>query len=440
MKLKLSTVLEWLALVALLVALVGTPIAGGGWNQWGYVLLRVGVTLSFTFTLLALAAGSRLRLPPWPITVAGLLVLGVIVVSTLGSIYPYQALEWGLNWSCYVLGFFLVVQLVNSRIRTQFVLGVLGVFILVMGAYGIAQTQGVLFTDRASPDERLRVSSTYFHPTHYGGLLTLLVPLLASLVILGGKRLFWLWLVPLGIAAANLLLTLSWDAFPAVALVIFGLLFYWSSLGRRWWKSVRTGMVVAGTAISVWGIWYLVFKILAKLPMFPEFAKNPIHLWPWLQDHLAERFAIYQGGLQIIEKYPWFGVGPGNFIYAWTEFRPETAQTFPSLHAFVNYAHNDYIQIGSELGWIGLGSFFLFWFLVLTAPISQAKPLALVWGIRLGLLALLLHGLTDSNLTVIPGNAIWAWCLAGLLWSVEQPSVRVPPDKLLDMEDIRMDA
>ncbi len=68
------------------------------------------------------------------------------------------------------------------------------------------------------------------------------------------------------------------------------------------------------------------------------------------QDHqgMAMRQAVVRQGLQCVAERPWLGSGPGTFHLAFQEHRP------PGIRAYVNVAHNDYMQVLVEMGIPGL--------------------------------------------------------------------------------------
>jgi O-antigen ligase len=146
-------------------------------------------------------------------------------------------------------------------------------------------------------------------------------------------------------------------------------------------------------------------------------------------DPIIERFAtdnidlegrpvIFADSLDLIGRFPFAGVGLGGFVYAYP-----TVRTIynPSL---IDHAHNDYLEVAAEAG------------LIAVLALAAAAVLALVWTVRrwrkrhdplvravtlgaiLGIVAILIHGLTDFNLQ-IPANAatfaaIFAIALAGV--------------------------
>jgi hypothetical protein len=69
--------------------------------------------------------------------------------------------------------------------------------------------------------------------------------------------------------------------------------------------------------------------------------------------------------------------------------------------------------VGVETGIPSLIAFLVFWMAVLVGP-SQRRDVTAT-ALRLGILAILIHGLVDGNLTVIPSNAFLAYAMAGAL-------------------------
>lgn len=121
--------------------------------------------------------------------------------------------------------------------------------------------------------------------------------------------------------------------------------------------------------------------------------------------------------------FPW-GSGLGTFAGVFAPFQS------PTLTHFVDFAHNDYLQLAVEGGL----PFLLLAGLALTLAASSVRRLlrrlrddpASPWAVlqascALGLLAVLLHSLVDFNLR-IPANAMVAAFLAGVLLRRSAPA------------------
>ena len=108
---------------------------------------------------------------------------------------------------------------------------------------------------------------------------------------------------------------------------------------------------------------------------------------------------------------PYFGVGIGNYVWAFTRYRPE-----PLYNLRVHYAHNDYLHVAAELG--VLGPIIMIWmiFTILLRGFTNAGS-PLVLGLTTGALSLTLHGLVDFNFH-IPANALLFIVFAGMIFSI----------------------
>jgi O-antigen ligase len=168
---------------------------------------------------------------------------------------------------------------------------------------------------------------------------------------------------------------------------------------KRSFKVVRTIFLVVLVAVATNGI----------DPIFKRFSNENV-----LKDARATFFA---NSFKLIGQYPLTGVGLGGFVYAY----PTVRKIYdPGL---VDHAHNDYLELAAEAG------------LIAALLLVAAALIALVWavgrwrkrrdplvrgvtlGAVLGIVAILIHSLTDFNLQ-IPANAatfaaVFAIALAG---------------------------
>ena len=144
------------------------------------------------------------------------------------------------------------------------------------------------------------------------------------------------------------------------------------------------------------------------------------------------RWAIWQDTLPLIRRHAWLGSGFGTFPVAYT-----SSQT-AFLGMFVTHAHNDYLQVVSDLGLAG--GFLLFgtilFLLIRTVRRSCVADSGFDQVVAMGcsgaLLAILLHSLTDFNLYIY-GNALMFALILGLACSthktnrdISKPGARAP--------------
>jgi O-antigen ligase len=120
--------------------------------------------------------------------------------------------------------------------------------------------------------------------------------------------------------------------------------------------------------------------------------------------------------LDIARDFPVFGSGPGTFYTMFTRYRGE------DILPFFDFVHNDYVQMLTDTGLIGVllvGSLPLM--ALVAAVLAQSRrrdPLARGMGFAavMGITALGIHSSVDFNLQ-IPANAFLFMLLLALAWT-----------------------
>ena len=403
--------LERAAFVLLLAATLA-PLTGGAAYPWSLFALRALTVTGLVLALLAAGAAGRLELPPLPLLLPLSLYVGLSALSAARSAYLFGSAQEALTIFIYAGGFVLASSLAITPKRRRLLLTGLVAVAGLMSVYGLLQWFGLGRLPQALPG---RLSSTYYNPNHYGGLLDLLLPFVLSLLLHAKTPLVRIgYGLLITLLLANLALTFSRGAWLAVFLAAGGLLI-WSA--RNLSRAQRKAFFRVGLA----GVFLAALLVSAGVLYAPREAGYGLRwraaaLLDLRHDpNIAGRWLIARSSLNVISEHPWLGVGPGNLVYALPEHRPAVIETAAQaqLHGFVNYAHNDYLQVASESGLPALLAFVGFWLLVLARP--SPLPLAPRWGLKAGLAALLVHGLVDGNLTVVPVNAFLAYVAAGAL-------------------------
>lgn len=128
-----------------------------------------------------------------------------------------------------------------------------------------------------------------------------------------------------------------------------------------------------------------------------------------------ERLSRWSAGLALLERSPWFGVGPGQYREAYMQFAPVGAP----LEAMDS--HNLYLQIAVETGMLGFSAFLAAFVGGLYFVSRKALALApdhrhrtLVTGFVAAMVAYLTHGLVDY-VTSLPEISFQVWLFAGIL-------------------------
>ncbi len=272
-------------------------------------------------------------------------------------------------------------------------------------------------------------TGTYLNRNHYAGLLEMAFPLLVARAraawasrrrgqterrALGGTmrelahllgqlsqpaaaRAVSLWCLALLLFAA-LASSASRSAFAAT-LASFAI----TTMPRGRTGTARARAVTVAALATGAGLWLL----------FPQFTAR-------LGTGDIARAAIAADTLDMIEAFPLFGVGVGNFGSVFPLYRGRTIESW-AFGVDVDHAHNDYLEWVAEAGLPAAGVAFalLIGFArrvaLLRRDHAMTEASLLRWGFATGTLALLLHSLTDFNLH-IPANAlVFTFLVGGLI-------------------------
>lgn len=301
----------------------------------------------------------------------------------------------------YAIAFFVARQLVR---RSPF-----GPWTAVMPLVYVAAAQAgwALLTHEGNALEL--VSGSYPNRNHFAGLLEMTLPLAigysVSVLYRSGRRGVLAMtdvlkaIVPLGTALllfTAVLLSSSKGGTIACLLSLFFMAALWLGRGlpgpRRWpFLALLTLLLL------------VVFIFLTPSNLVERFGEAAA-----AQDSEG-RVPIWRDTLRLIAAYPIFGVGFGAFFPAFLRYQ------FAGVGLAWTNTHNDYLQLLSELGIVGfiapaLLLMSLFGRAVDAASEPEATEARFV-GLACagGLLAILVHSLTDFNTYVTSNGLVLAW-------------------------------
>jgi O-antigen ligase len=250
------------------------------------------------------------------------------------------------------------------------------------------------------------VTGTFINRNYFAGYLLMVIPLSVGyffsrealqrsrfmgwrhrLSSLDGKTL----LVAFGIILMILGLLFSASRMGIVSLLLsFSLISFLFRESQRGEKFSRTTVLIFGLAL-LWAAWIGLDAVISRF-----FA---------VSESFEDRWLFWVNTFQIFKDFPLFGSGLGTFIHIFPMYR--------SFHirGLVTHAENDFLQLISEVGLIGMGLLlilFLFLFYKAASGIrsmSQRDPEKYIGvGGMVGILALMFHSLVERNIQV-PANA-----------------------------------
>ncbi|MBZ5608258.1 MAG: O-antigen ligase family protein [Acidobacteriia bacterium] len=424
---------SYLGLLAILIAFAEYSQAGVLQLNWNICLVSLGM-LSAVYWLRVPDAELAPPLDPWlgwtalllPLYVAIQLVpLPVPVLGVLSparaelldklahvaspasfaplSIAPATTSVYLLRIAAYTLVFLLVRELAwHARKRNSMA--------AVIPLIGIAAIEAALGLAQSVNGEE-SAHGTYGNKNHFAGLLEMVLPLAVvfGLALVIGRR---------SRSSPSTSRALSGGAVLALAAIIVGGLV--ASISKMGYVAGISGLAVMGalalwTSLQGWRRWLaaaaLVVLFVFGLVFLPSdelmraFSALASDEWATGEG----RFPIFLNALGLIRSYWLVGCGLGNFQTGFLKFQTAI------IDRDFTFAHNDYLQLASEIGLVGfvivmtlmLG---VFWKAFAAATRDQDRLARLLGlGCAGALAAIAVHSLVDFN-TYIPANAmVLAW-------------------------------
>ncbi len=258
------------------------------------------------------------------------------------------------------------------------------------------------------------VTGTFINRNYFAGYLVMVIPLsmgfLFSREVLQARR-FEEWrqrlssldgktvLIGFGIVVMILGLIFSASRTGILSLVLsFTLISFLFKVSKKGRGFSTTSMLILGLAL-LWAVWIGLDTVIGRFFILSEDFKS--------------RWTIWGDAFKIVKDFPLLGSGLGTFSQIFPMYR--------SLHMrnLITHAENDFLQLASEVGLIGLGILFILFIFLFSKAVSGIRSISsedsnryIGIGGLVGILALMFHSLVERNLQ-IPANAflftfIWA--------------------------------
>lgn len=333
----------------------------------------------------------------------------ISILNTV-SLYSFVTYEKLLLYLSYAAFFIVSADFLRSRDRIKKLFWVVFTIGVLESLIGLLQyiTSGTT----------LPASGTYINPNHFAGLLLTIIPLiLGYLIYVGGKKqnAGSRWETKTRIPISNQIILLFVVSLMAISLIlsqsrgaIFAfvssvLLFYYLISRTRMNISVKWVLGIFMTIVILYSLW------IGLDPVIEKFSRA--------SEELPNRTFIWKDSLKMITDFPLLGVGLGNYSLAYTLYKKEAF--WPQMY---EHAHNDYIELASEMGIIGF--IMVFWGLIVFFKLSVNKlkefspkrdPLRyyLFIGSLCGMIGMMIHSITEFNFQ-IPSNAYYFTFLLAL--------------------------
>ncbi len=341
------------------------------------------------------------------------------------SISPSATVPYLLNIAAYVLTFLLVRELTWHCWQQRS-------WAPVIPLIGIAAVEAGLGLLQAA--RSVDVQGTYQNRNHFAGFLEMVLPITAAYGIAFFHRAKASRRVPTGVRALE-----GCAVLVVGGVTLFGLVYSVSKMG---FVAGLCGLFVMGAlalASTLRGAkkWLSTAGLTAccLLAFFALPTDQLVGRFGYLfSDDLATgegRWLIWGNTLHLLGAYPLFGSGLGTFGTAFMKYQTAVVDL-----AFT-FAHNDYLQLASELGAGGFAIFSGLMLAVLTSAVRAAtrgrdwNTRALGSGCTGAIGAIAVHSLADFNMYIPPNALLLAW-ISGITVSLP---LRPVPDRQIPSRD-----
>jgi len=332
----------------------------------------------------------------------------VILFQTAGiSSYQHATRSALLLYIAYGCVCFLITQTLTRTTQVRRIATVLTAFGTSVALFAVLQSlssNAKLYWLR-TPRFGGWIYGPYVNHNHYAGLMEMLtpIPLVFAFSKYASGRMRWIAAAAAAFMGATIFLSGSRGGMAAFSLQMS--IFFWFLFRER----TRNGMVLALAGFLLVALASVVG--IGGAEVSDRISTLTTHGHSELGSDI--RLKIYRDSLHMFAQRPIFGWGLATFPDVYPQFR-----SFYT-NAFINRAHNDYLQFLNETGLLGLGVGV--WFLVaaLRPAIRKARSWsgdingAVALAALLGTAGILVHSFVDSNLQ-IPANAMLFYVLCSV--------------------------
>lgn len=191
--------------------------------------------------------------------------------------------------------------------------------------------------------------------------------------------------------------------------LVFGCLVWIQSVGAMLGLAAGIGMLVLLNWRSRKRVVALGLVAVLFTGFFIYLGRHSLHEVLHLSDIASrDRLTMWHTAQTMIQDKPLLGLGYNTFMANYNRYVAGPT-VWPA------YAHNCYLQIAAETGWVGLAAFMVFLFYLFKTCFRAAWIIreSFLMGLVAGLIAFLVQSIFDTNLYAVR-QAVLFWTLAGL--------------------------
>ena len=377
--------------------------------------LLFGVLILFLFKVIVDREFDR-KLFKHPVSFALYFYLSWMFITALTSTMPIVSLKFWLSKIWFLVAFYLLGYLLfqNKKNIYRFVGLYCGAFMIVIFYAWIRHYSYGFYNEQAA---HIVMIPFFNDHTSYGAMLAFFIPFLIGLTFFKEFGTIYRFLAGIALIIFLIALVLSYTRAAWLSLVIVAGVWLIIKLKMRF-----RPLFIAGLSVLA-----IVLLFQTQILMFLE--RNNQESSANLASHISsmtnvstdasnlERINRWSCAIRMFEEKPFFGWGPGTYMFQYAPFQLTPQRTIISTNsADMGNAHSEYLGPLAESGFLGMLSFILLVVVILYIGVhaytrAREKEVRLIiLSSLIGLMTYLLHGLLNNFLDTDKASVpFWAF-------------------------------
>ena len=412
--------------LVVLVPVVFYPRLVRVFNPPKELTFEIIVIMCLMFWISKMISQEKIKFIRSPLDFSIIAFMAICTLSFLWSDSPYITLKELPLFLAGPLLYFIAVNNILDEKQINRIINAILIMGGLFGIYGILQYNGIDFSFWIGNYGRGKVFGLFGNAGYFAGYLMFPLPIaIALFFVCNNKIKKILLLIAILAMSGALLATLTRGSYLALGIssIIMFLLFL-SSHGSFFIKENKKIFTIILIAVLVTTFLLVIPSPLNKQGSVISKIKSRISVTQLSKDSsLKRREAIWGFSTLMIKDRPLLGSGLGTFKYNTLRYqakffdRGQNRTIYP--YGIADKAHNEYLQLGAELGLIGLGiflwliiSYFNFGIKKLRCIENKYKQ-GIIIGLMGSVVAFLVDGLFWFPLR-LPTNTAMFWLVLGL--------------------------
>jgi len=394
------------------------------------MIAEVLIILGLMFWALKMISREEIKFTSTPLNLSILSFISICVLSLIWSNSFFISLKELPLFLAGPLLYFIITNNISDERQINRILNILLIIGGLFGIYGILQYNRIDFSFWIRNIGRQQVFGLFGNVNYFAEYLIVPLPIAVSLFFVSRNKLKKILLL-IGILAmgGSLILTFTRGSYLAVGIsLIFMFFLYLIVRGKNFLKENKRIFILILIAILVVTFLFAFPNPLNKPRTVISKIKGRISITQFSRgSSLKRRIAIWKFTALMIKDHPLFGSGIGTYKYNTLRYQAkffeqgQNRSLYP--YGFADKAHNEYLQLGAEMGTIGLGIFiwlvisYFSYGLKILKKIKDKYRQGIIIGLMGAAVAVLVDGIFGFPLH-LPATIILFWLALGFTVAV----------------------